>query len=136
MTLNNEADWDRRLKAFTHAVNTAVNRSTGRPPAELLFRFRPRTAYQNLIGEAVEVEPIPSGESAGPEGPRDQDIHDRLTESRGRDQSARNEALRPLSLATGDVIMIKTGFDNGREGKSSRPPFEGPSSWSRTAEAA
>ena len=33
-------NWDRKVKASTHAVNTTMNRSTGRTPAELMFRFR------------------------------------------------------------------------------------------------
>ena len=47
--------WDEKLREAVFSVNSSVNRSTGKTPQELVFRYRPRAPVHNELGEAIRL---------------------------------------------------------------------------------
>ena len=118
--------WDRKLKASTQAINTTINRSTGRTPAELMYRFRPRTTYQNTIGEALEIEEVSMETSEDNTAAEDAIVHQRMLAEKQRDQRDRQRKLMQIKFNSGDIIMVKTGYNELESGKKLTDPYRGP----------
>lgn len=116
-------EWDHWLPAITHAINTSVQKTTGKTPFELLYGFPARIAIDNelsLSSPAHEVQRM-----------RDiitkvrKDVELRIQKSQEITASHANLSRREYKFDVGSLVWLKRPFHED-VGKKFRFPYIGP----------
>ncbi|RWS04318.1 hypothetical protein B4U79_11157, partial [Dinothrombium tinctorium] len=110
-------DWDIQTVQAAIALNSRVNRSTGKTPMELMYGFRPRTVVDNVL--AAEVDNDEEEEEPRVEAIREEAMNNivRAQESQKKNYDLRRCRGRPF--AVDDIVAVRR-FTNRTDGQPSK----------------
>lgn len=115
---DNPKGWDKELKKAVFALNSSINRSTGKAPNDIIFTYRPRAPHHNALGESVVIEEVGRDHEAEFEA-----IHDRLEVGKEKVFQKRKQNEAPMVFNKGTFVLSKNHGTDHLTGKKLKKSY-------------